>query len=91
MTKAEIVNEIANNTGVDKVTVLRVVESFMDEVRNSLSSNENVYLRGFGSFVVKQRAEKVARNISRNTTITIPAHTIPSFKPAKTFVDSVRK
>ena len=91
MTKAEIVNEIANNTGVDKVTVLRVVESFMDEVRNSLSSNENVYLRGFGSFVVKQRAEKVARNISRNTTITIPAHTIPSFKPAKTCVDSVRK
>ena len=91
MTKAEIVNEIANKSGVDKVTVLRVVESFMDEVRNSLSSNENVYLRGFGSFVVKQRAEKVARNISRNTTITIPAHTIPSFKPAKTFVDSVRK
>ena len=91
MTKAEIVNEIANNTGVDKVTVLRVVESFMDEVRNSLSSNENVYLRGFGSFVVKQRAEKVARNISRNTTITIPAHSIPSFKPAKTFVEAVKK
>jgi len=91
MTKAEIVNEIANNTGVDKVTVLRVVESFMDEVRNSLSSNENVYLRGFGSFVVKQRAEKVARNISKNVTITIPAHVIPSFKPAKTFIESVKK
>ena len=79
MTKAEIVNEIANKSGIDKVTVLRVVESFMDEVKDSLASNENVYLRGFGSFVVKQRAEKVARNISRNTTITIPAHSIPSF------------
>lgn len=90
MTKAEIVNEIANKSGVDKVTVLRVVESFMDEVKDSLASNENVYLRGFGSFVVKQRAEKVARNISRNTTITIPAHSIPSFKPAKTFVEAVK-
>jgi DNA-binding protein HU-beta len=70
---------------------LRVVESFMDEVKESLASNENVYLRGFGSFVVKQRAEKVARNISRNTTITIPAHSIPSFKPAKTFVEAVKK
>ncbi|HNZ85064.1 MAG: integration host factor subunit beta [Paludibacteraceae bacterium] len=91
MTKAEIVNEIANKSGIDKVTVLRVVESFMDEVKDSLASNENVYLRGFGSFVVKQRAEKVARNISRNTTITIPAHSIPSFKPAKTFVEAVKK
>ncbi|HOR41314.1 MAG: integration host factor subunit beta [Paludibacteraceae bacterium] len=90
MTKAEIVNEIANKSGIDKVTVLRVVESFMDEVKDSLASNENVYLRGFGSFVVKQRAEKVARNISRNTTITIPAHSIPSFKPAKTFVEAVK-
>ena len=91
MTKAEIVNEIANKSGVDKVTVLRVVESFMDEVKSSLASDENVYLRGFGSFVVKQRAEKVARNISRNTTITIPAHSKPSFKPAKTFVEAVKK
>lgn len=91
MTKAEIVNEIAAKSGIDKVTVLRVVESFMDEVKDSLASNENVYLRGFGSFVVKQRAEKVARNISRNTTITIPAHSIPSFKPAKTFVEAVKK
>ena len=90
MTKAEIVNEIANKSGIDKVTVLRVVESFMDEVKDSLASNENVYLRGFGSFVVKQRAEKVARNISRNTTITIPAHSIPSFKPAKTFVEAAK-
>ena len=91
MTKAEIVNEIANKSGIDKVTVLRVVESFMDEVKDSLASNENVYLRGFGSFVVKQRAEKVARNISRNTTITIPAHSILSFKPDKTFVEAVKK
>ena len=90
MTKAEIVNEIANNTGVDKVTVLRVVESFMDEVRNSLSSNENVYLRGFGSFIIKERAEKTARNISKNTTIIIPAHSIPAFKPAKTFTGTVK-
>ena len=91
MTKAEIVNEIANKSGIDKVTVLRVVESFMDEVKDSLASNENVYLRGFGSFVVKQRAEKVARNITSNTTITIPAHSIPSFKPAKTFVKKKKK
>ncbi len=91
MTKAEIVNEIANKTGIDKVTVLKVVESFMDEVKDSLAENENVYLRGFGSFIVKQRAEKVARNISLNTTITIPAHSIPSFKPAKTFIDAVKK
>ncbi|NCC99649.1 MAG: integration host factor subunit beta [Bacteroidia bacterium] len=91
MTKAEIVNEISNNTGIDKVAVMQVVESFMDEVKKSLASQENVYLRGFGSFVVKQRAEKVARNISKNVTITIPAHIIPSFKPAKTFIESVKK
>ena len=90
MTKAEIVNEIANKSGIDKVTVLRVVESFMDEVKESLASNENVYLRGFGSFVIKQRAQKTARNISKNTTIIIPAHNIPSFKPAKTFVSVVK-
>lgn len=90
MTKAEIVNNIAESTGADKNTVMAVVESFMDEVKKSLASNENVYLRGFGSFVVKQRAEKVARNISKNVTIKIPAHSIPSFKPAKTFVDEVK-
>ena len=90
MTKADIVNEIAKNTGIDKATVLKTVESFMDVVKDSLSKNENVYLRGFGSFVIKQRAEKTARNISKNTTIIIPAHNIPSFKPAKTFVSVVK-
>lgn len=90
MTKADIVNEIAKNTGVDKVTVLTTVEAFMETVKDSLSKNDNVYLRGFGSFIIKQRAEKTARNISKNTTIIIPAHNIPSFKPAKTFVSVVK-
>ena len=90
MTNADIVNEIAKNTGIDKVTVLTTVEAFMETVKDSLSKNENVYLRGFGSFVIKQRAEKTARNISKNTTIIIPAHNIPSFKPAKTFVSVVK-
>ena len=90
MTKADIVNEIAKNTGIDKATVLTTVEAFMETVKESLSKNDNVYLRGFGSFVIKQRAEKTARNISKNTTIIIPAHNIPSFKPAKTFVSVVK-
>ena len=90
MTKADIVNEIAKNTGIDKVTVLTTVEAFMETVKDSLSKNDNVYLRGFGSFVIKQRAEKTARNISKNTPIIIPAHNIPSFKPAKTFVSVVK-
>ena len=90
MTKADIVNEIAKNTGIDKSTVLTTVEAFMETVKDSLSKNENVYLRGFGSFIIKQRAEKTARNISKNTTIIIPAHNIPSFKPAKTFVSVVK-
>jgi DNA-binding protein HU-beta len=90
MTKADIVNEIAKTTGIDKVTVLTTVEAFMETVKESLSKNDNVYLRGFGSFIIKQRAEKTARNISKNTTIIIPAHNIPSFKPAKTFVSVVK-
>ena len=90
MTKADVVNEIAKNTGIDKATVLTTVEAFMETVKDSLAKNENVYLRGFGSFVIKQRAEKTARNISKNTTIIIPAHNIPSFKPAKTFVSVVK-
>jgi DNA-binding protein HU-beta len=91
MTKADIVNEVAKNTGIDKATVLKTVESFMDVVKASLSKNENVYLRGFGSFIVKMRAQKTARNISKNTTIIIPAHAIPAFKPAKTFINQVKK
>lgn len=91
MTKADIVNEIAKNTGVDKASVLATVESFMEVVKDSLANKENVYLRGFGSFIVKKRAEKTARNISKNTTIIIPAHNIPSFKPAKVFMEQVKK
>ena len=90
MTKADIVNEISKNTGIAKDDVLKTVEAFMDCVKDSLAKNENVYLRGFGSFIVKERAEKTARNISKNITITIPAHNIPSFKPAKTFVEAVQ-
>jgi DNA-binding protein HU-beta len=91
MTKADIVNEISKRTGVDKVTVLSSVEAFMDVVKESLVKEENVYLRGFGSFIIKKRAKKTARNISKNTTIIIPEHNIPSFKPAKSFVSEVKK
>ena len=91
MTKADIVNEIAKNTGIDKTSVFATVESFMEVVKESLSDNENVYLRGFGSFIVKRRAQKTARNISKNTTIIIPEHNIPSFKPAKTFANQVKE
>ena len=90
MTKAEIVADIANKTGIEKVAVLATVEDFMDAVKGSLTNGENVYLRGFGSFTVKKRAQKTGRNISKNTTIIIPEHFIPSFKPAKTFVNEVK-
>ena len=90
MTKADIVNEISKNTGIEKVTVQKAVESFMESVSASLAEGSNVYLRGFGSFIVKKRAEKTARNISRNTTIIIPEHNLPSFKPAKTFINRVK-
>lgn len=90
MTKADIVNEISKNTGIEKITVQKTVEAFMEAVKDSMVSNKNVYLRGFGSFIVKKRAKKTARNISKNTTIIIPAHNIPSFKPAKSFVSKVK-
>ncbi len=90
MTKAEIVTEIANKTGIDKASIMATVEAFMETIRENLIKGENVYLRGFGSFIVKRRAEKTGRNISKNTTIIIPAHNIPSFKPAKTFVVEVK-
>jgi len=90
MTKAEIVNKISSNLGLEKNEVLATIENFMDEVKNSLSEGENVYLRGFGSFIVKRRAEKTGRNILKNTTIKIPAHSIPAFKPAKVFVEDVK-
>ncbi len=91
MTKADVVTRIADRTGMERADVQATVESFMKEVRGSLEGGENVYLRGFGSFIIKKRAEKTGRNISKNTTIVIPAHHIPSFKPAKTFVDAVKK
>lgn len=90
MTKADIVNEIAKSTGVEKATVLNVVEAMMETIKTSLVKEENVYLRGFGSFVVKKRAQKTARNISKNTTIIIPEHKIPAFKPAKVFMEEVK-
>ena len=88
MTKAEIVNHIAEQTGLNKKEVAITVEAFMEEIRNSLANNkENVYLRGFGSFIVKHRAQKTARNISKNTTLVIEAHDLPAFKPAKSFIE----
>ncbi|MBQ2097169.1 MAG: integration host factor subunit beta [Bacteroidales bacterium] len=90
MTKAEMVNEIANKTGLDKSTVGTVVESFMDTIKDSLTKKDNVYLRGFGSFIIKHRAKKTARNIQAKKSIEIPAHDIPAFKPCKTFADQVK-
>ena len=90
MTKAEIVAEIASKTGIEKVAVQATVEAFMETLKGSMVNGQNVYLRGFGSFIIKKRAAKTGRNISKNTTIIIPAHNIPSFKPAKTFVNKVK-
>lgn len=91
MTKAEIVAKIADNSGIDRTDVQTVVEKFMEEIKSSLEKGNNVYLRGFGSFIIKKRAEKTGRNISKNTTITIPAHNIPAFKASKVFVEGVKK
>ena len=90
MTKAELVSEIANRTGIEKVTVLRTVETFMAVMKDTMSSGENVYLRGFGSFILKRRAEKIGRNITKNTSLRIPAHYIPAFKPARPFSNEVK-
>ncbi len=88
MTKAEIVNNIADQTGIARKDVSIAIEAFMEEIRTSLAVNkENVYLRGFGSFIVKHRAQKTARNISKNTTLVIEAHDLPAFKPAKSFIE----
>ena len=91
MTKADIVNEISSKTGLEKSAVLSIVENLMEVIKDSMAGGNNVYLRGFGSFVVKTRREKTARNISRNTTIKIPEHKIPAFKPSKVFMDAVRE
>ena len=90
MTKADIVSKIAEKTGLEKTDVQATVEIFMEEVKNSLEEGDNVYLRGFGSFIIKTRAEKTGRNISKNTSIKIPAHNIPAFKPAKVFTEGVK-
>ena len=90
MTKAEVVSKIAALTGVEKITTLTIVEAFMNEVKNSVSNNESVFLRGFGTFKAKKRAQKTGRNIKKNTTIIIPEHHIPSFKPAKVFLHKVK-
>ena len=94
MTKAEIVNEVAKATGIEKIavqTVVESVESFMECVKDSLAKGNPVYLRGFGSFIIKHRAQKAARNITQHTTMTIPEHDIPAFKPAKVFVAAVKE
>ena len=90
MTKADIVNEISKSTGIEKITVQKTVEAFMETIKDSMVKDKNIYLRGFGSFIVKRRAKKTARNISKNTTIIIPAHNIPAFKPAKSFITKVK-
>lgn len=91
MTKAEIVTNIADNTGLERVEVQSVLDDFMRVVRSSMLKGDSVYLRGFGSFVLKKRAEKTARNISKNTSLVIPAHNTPYFRPSKSFVEEVRK
>ena len=91
MTKADIVANISEDLGLEKTEVQGTVEAFMKEVKSSLESGENVYLRGFGSFIIKKRAEKTGRNISKNTTIKIPAHNIPAFKPSKVFLEGVKQ
>lgn len=91
MTKADIVNEIAEKTGIEKMVVQTAIESFMKVVRNNMSEGRNIYLRGFGTFLCKKRAAKIGRNISKNTTVEIPAHYIPAFKPAKSFSEKVKK
>lgn len=90
MTKADIIKEISQNTGVDKLTVSQIVESFMESIKEANIRGEAVYLRGFGSFIRKKRAQKVARNITLNTTITIPEHEIPYFKPSRIFLNKIK-
>ncbi len=90
MTKAEIVSEIAVKTGLNKQEVMTVIENVMDTIKTSMINGEDVFLRGFGSFIIKERAEKTARNISKNTALIVPAHKIPAFKPSKEFIQKVK-
>ncbi len=91
MTKADLVNKISEKTGMEKNDVQAVIELFMKEIKDSMEQGNEVFLRGFGSFIIKRRAQKTGRNISENTTITIPAHNIPAFKPAKVFVEAIKE
>ncbi len=90
MTKSDVINEIAEKTGVDKADVTASVEAFFSVVKSSMASGNNIYVRGFGSFINKKRKRKIARNISRNTALVIEEHFIPSFKPAKVFVNKIK-
>ena len=90
MTKADLISEITEKTGVEKIAVQATVESLMTSIIDAMESGKNVYLRGFGSFVIKKRAEKTGRDISKNTTLIIPEHFVPTFKPAKNFVNGVK-
>lgn len=91
MTKAEVITQIADQTGIDKADVQETVEAFFSVIKNSMAQGENIYVRGFGSFVNKKRAKKVARNISKNTAIIIDEHFVPSFKPSKVFIEKIKK
>ena len=91
MTKSDVVNQIAKDTGIDKVIVQETLEAFLETVKDSMVDGKNIYLRGFGSFIIKKRAKKTARNISKNTTIIIPEHYIPYFKPTKSFITEVKE
>ena len=90
MTKADMVSSVSKKLGIDKTETQKIVEAFMDSIKESMLGGENVYLRGFGSFIIKTRAEKTGRNISKNTSIVIPAHNIPAFKPSKTFAKEIK-
>jgi len=90
VTKAEVISQIAEKTGIDKADVQTTVEAFFSVIKNSMAEGENVYVRGFGSFVNKKRARKIARNISKNTAIVIDEHFVPSFKPSKVFVEKIK-
>lgn len=90
MTKAEVISEISDKTGIPKEDVQATVEAFFSVVKTSMSDGNNIYIRGFGSFINKKRAKKIARNISKNTAIVIDAHHVPSFKPSKVFVEKIK-
>jgi DNA-binding protein HU-beta len=90
MTKDELVQEIVKKTGIEKVAVEATVEAIMETIKSSMENGENIYLRGFGTFLLKSRKQKIGRNITKNTSVTIPAHVVPVFKPAKEFVTEIK-